>query len=302
MNDLLSRSFHGSSADPEAGNFELGVQSLEMTGDTNLARFHGEVAILDSEMEQLRNLLKKLKQTNEESLTVTSAQAMKSLRERMDNLIAEVLRKAKFIKSKLEALDKANHESRKIPGCEEGTTTDRIRTNITNKQRVLLGDIMESFDKLRQQLHTEYRKTIKRRYFTITGEKASKETIDQMIETGESETFLQKAVQEQGRGHIINTIEEIQERHDTVKEIEKNLLELHQIFMDMDVLVDTQGLQLTTIQDAVNRTRSFIERGTKRLASTKKLQKNTRKWTCIGILILIIIIIIAVVLLVNFLK
>ncbi|KAI5056172.1 hypothetical protein GOP47_0029693 [Adiantum capillus-veneris] len=302
MNDLLSRSFHGSSADLEAGSLELGAQGLQMSGDNQLARFHAEVAILDSEMEKVRDLLKKLKQTNEESLTVTSAQAMKALRERMDNLIVDVLHKAKFIKSKLEALDMANLESRKILGCEEGTTIDRIRSNITNKQRVMLGELMESFDKLREQMRSEYRKTIKRRYFTITGEKASKETIDQMIETGESETFLQKAVQEQGRGHILNTIEEIQERHDTVKEIEKNLLELHQIFMDMAVLVDAQGIQLTTIQEAVVATRSFIERGTKRLTSTRKLQKNARKWTCIGILILAIIIIIAIVLLVNLLK
>ena len=46
------------------------------------------------------------------------------------------------------------------------------------------------------------------------------------MNTGESETFLQKAIQEQGWGRVLDTIQEIQERHDAVKDIEKNLKEL----------------------------------------------------------------------------
>ena len=39
----------------------------------------------------------------------------------------------------------------------------------------------------------------------------------------------------------MDTIDEIQEWHDASKEIEKSLLELHQIFLDMAVLVEAQG-------------------------------------------------------------
>jgi syntaxin 1B/2/3 len=39
-----------------------------------------------------------------------------------------------------------------------------------------------------------------RRYFTITGEKPDEQTIENLISSGESETFLQKAIQEQSKG------------------------------------------------------------------------------------------------------
>ena len=39
------------------------------------------------------------------------------------------------------------------------------------------------------------------------------ETIDHIIETGESKTLIQRAIQDQGRGHIIEAIKEIHERH-----------------------------------------------------------------------------------------
>jgi len=41
---------------------------------------------------------------------------------------------------------------------------------------------------------------------------------------------------------------EINERHQQVKELEKSLLELHQMFLDMAVLIEQQGVQLDNIE------------------------------------------------------
>lgn len=136
---------------------------------------------------------------------------------------------------------------------------------------------------------------LSRRYYTVTGQHADEETIETIIETGNSETFLQKAIQEQGRGQVLETIREIQERHDAVKDIEKNLLELHQIFMDMATLVDTQGEQLNDIESQVGKATSFVQRGTQQLQIAKNTQRNTRKWCCIGIILLVLIILIVVI-------
>ena len=128
----------------------------------------------------------------------------------------------------------------------------------------------------------------------MTGQHADEETIETIIETGNSETFLQKAIQEQGRGQVLETIREIQERHDAVKDIEKNLLELHQIFMDMATLVDTQGEQLNDIESQVGKATSFVQRGTQQLQVAKNTQRNTRKCCCIAIILVVILILIVV--------
>lgn len=111
---------------------------------------------------------------------------------------------------------------------------------------------------------------------------------------GESETFLQKAIQEQGRGRILDTINEIQERHDAVKDIEKSLNELHQVFLDMAVLVEHQGAQLDDIEGNVKRANSLVRSGADRLVKARFYQKNTRKWTCYAILLLLIIVVLVV--------
>ena len=45
---------------------------------------------------------------------------------------------------------------------------------------------------------------------------------------------------------------EIQERHEAVKDLETSLLDLHQIFLDMSVLVSSQGEMLDNIEQQVS--------------------------------------------------
>ncbi|KAK4480872.1 hypothetical protein RD792_011724 [Penstemon davidsonii] len=175
-----------------------------------------------------------------------------------------------------------------------GSSSDRTRTSVVNGLRNKLHDIMTRFNDLRQKMGAEYRETVQRRYYTVTGENPDEKVLDNLIETGESETFLQKAIQEQGRGQVMDTIMEIQERHDAVREIEKNLMELHQVFLDMAVLVQSQGEQLNDIENQVNRASSFVRGGTVELVTAKKLQRSSRKWACYGIVILLIVILIVI--------
>ena len=50
---------------------------------------------------------------------------------------------------------------------------------------------------------------------------------------------------------MLDTLAEINERHEAVKELEKSLMELHQIFLDMAVLVEAQGEMLDNIEQQV---------------------------------------------------
>ncbi|KAG0554724.1 hypothetical protein KC19_12G114000 [Ceratodon purpureus] len=300
MNDLLSQTFSARKNGRGYDDLESGggpsTQMADMgPGDQKMERFFAEVEKVKGDMDRIKQLLAKLQEANEESKGVHRAPAMKALRDRMDADIAQVSKLARAIKGKLEDLDRGNAESRRVKGCEEGTPTDRTRMTITNNQRKKLKDLMGEFQSLRERMMNEYKETIERRYYTVTGQQADEDTIEQIIETGQSETFLQKAIQEQGRVHVMETIREIQERHDSVKEIEKNLLELHQIFMDMAVLVEAQGEQLNNIEAQVNRSASYVERGTTHLRVAKSHQRSKRKWTCIAIILLIILLIIIII-------
>jgi len=293
MNDLLTESFEiPRRQDSRGGDIELGIQN---SADLGLENFFKKVQEIDKQNEKLEKLLKKLQDAHEESKTVTKAPAMKAIKQRMQKDVDEVGKISRLMKTKIEELDRENLANRQKPGCGKGTGVDRSRTATTLSLKKKLKDKMAEFQILRENIHQEYREVVERRVYTVTGERADEETIDRLIETGNSEQIFQKAVQEQGRGQVIDTLAEIQERHDAVRDLEKKLLDLQQIFLDMAVLVDAQGEMLDNIETQVSSAVDHVQSGNTALQKAKKLQKNSRKWMCIAIIILLVIIMIIVV-------
>ncbi|KAL9660232.1 hypothetical protein QQ045_025045 [Rhodiola kirilowii] len=292
MNDLFSGSFK-KYQDVKQQAYIDDVESGDPGMETiDLDRFFEDVENVKEDMKEVEKLHRKLQESNEESKTIHNAKKIKELRSRMDADVALVLKKVKVIKGKLEALDKSNVAHRKIPGCGSGSSADRTRTSVVSGLGKKLKDMMDDFQSLRAKISAEYKETVERRYFTVTGQKADEEMIENLIASGESENFLQKAIQEQGRGQILDTISEIQERHDAVKEIEKNLIELHQVFLDMAALVEAQGQQLNDIESHVAHASSFVRRGTDHLQDAVEYQRSSRKWYCYAVLLVIVIIIV----------
>lgn len=267
----------------------MGMQAARNNSDLGMEAFNKQIQEIDKQVDKVSGLLKKLKDANEESKSVTKASDMKAIKKRMEKDIDEVGKIARNVKAKLEALNKDNLANRQKPGCEKGTGVDRSRTNMTNALNKKFKELMSDFQTLRQRIQDEYREVVERRVITVTGTRPDEETIDRLIETGNSEQIFQKAIQEVGRGQVLDTLEEIQERHDAAKEIEKKLLDLHQIYLDMAVLVEAQGELLDNIESQVTNAVDHVQTGTTALQNAKKLQRNSRKWTCIAIIILLLI-------------
>ncbi|PSS16164.1 Syntaxin-132 like [Actinidia chinensis var. chinensis] len=296
MNDLLTDSFVSDakgqpSREPD---IEMGMRLPRSNSDMGMETFNKQMQDVEKQVDKVSELLKKLKDANEESKSVTKASAMKAIKKRMEKDVDEVGKIARTVKAKLEAINKDNLANRQKPGCGKGTGVDRSRTNMTNSVTKKFRDLMIEFQTLRQRIQDEYREVVERRVITVTGTRPDEETIDHLIETGNSEQIFQKAMQEMGRGQVMNTLEEIQERHDAVKELEKKLLDLHQIYLDMAVLVEAQGDILDNIESQVSNAVDHVQSGTTALQNAKKLQRNSRKWMCIAMIILLIIVAVVV--------
>ncbi|KAK9715954.1 hypothetical protein RND81_06G201300 [Saponaria officinalis] len=191
MNNLFSSSFsqHGENMT----DIELG----ESVTGANLDKFFHDVETVKQDLADLDDFHRKLRSAHEETKTAHTAGSVKELRSRMDRDVGLALKKAKQIKVRLEGLDRSNAANRKEAGCGPGSSADRTRTAVVSGLRAKMKEKMEEFQELRERVNGEYKETVKRRYFTVTGENADDDTVDVLISTGQSETFLQKAIQQQ---------------------------------------------------------------------------------------------------------
>lgn len=296
MNDLMTKSFLSyveltkqAQLDREAEHYtdiELGY------GDSshehkNLCQFFQEVEVIKADMEEISNLLIDLQGLNEESKITHSAKILRGIRDRMDSNMVSVLRKGKVVKARLESLDKSNKANRKIRvEYAEGSAVDRTRISTTNGLRIKLKDIMCGFQELRETILSDYKESLRRRYYNATGEVPSEEVIETMVSgNGKVEIF----------GAKMESYLENKERHEAVMDIQRSLNKLHQVFLDMAVLVETQGEQIDDIEQNVANAGSFISGGTNSLYYAKQMKKQNKRWILWVLAVVIVILLVCLI-------
>ncbi|XP_022725077.1 syntaxin-112-like [Durio zibethinus] len=281
MNDLMTKSFlsyvelkkQALKDIEEEADLEMG--QFDPTYEQNLSKFFEDVTLIENDMEEITNLLLDLQDLKQEAKTTDSAKVVRGIRDRINSDMVTVLQKARNIKSRLESLDHSNIENRNVSmEFKEGSHVDRTRVSVTNGLRVKLREMMIDFQSLREHIVEEHKQEgQKKSYSNVTGEEPSEEMIEKVFE-GKSEMVLENS-----------------ERQEALKEIQRSLTELHHLFLDMAVLVETQGDNINDIEYNVDQAGIQINGGTNGLFYAKQMNK-TRTWACwIAALVLVLLLV-----------
>ncbi|XP_074571213.1 syntaxin-121-like [Curcuma longa] len=253
---------------------------------SNLDQILQDADAIEEELREVERLHRRLRESNEAGKALHDASAVRALRLRMDADSTIALKKAGLIKLRLQSLDRADAA---------GGSADRSRATVVAGLRRKLRASVAAFAELRRAVSAEYRETLARRYFTLTGEAADEATVEALVAAGEGERLLQQAIEE-GRGQGLGTdvVAEIQERRGAAEELERNLVELQRLFVDMAVSVEAQGLQMDDIEANVGRANSFVRHGAEELAAARHKWRSSRNWACVAAVVLTIVILIAI--------
>ncbi|KAM1394190.1 hypothetical protein ACFX2F_030272 [Malus domestica] len=87
---------------------KAGAGKLNSSGEETFCQFFQEVGAIKADMKEITNLLHYLQCLNEESKSTYSDKIIRELRDWRESDLVAVLRKAKIIKTKLEALNQSN--------------------------------------------------------------------------------------------------------------------------------------------------------------------------------------------------
>ncbi|GAB2239262.1 hypothetical protein Droror1_Dr00025175 [Drosera rotundifolia] len=106
-------------------------------------------------------------------------------------------------------------------------------------------------------------------YFNVTGEEPSEEVVEKLV------SGSMKLEMVDGGGRLDQGTKE---RDKIVADIQSNLNRLHQVYLDMAVLVEAQGVQINDNEHNVAYAGDFISGRIDNLHYTKKMQKKSRRW------------------------
>ncbi|KAJ8657733.1 hypothetical protein O0I10_006548 [Lichtheimia ornata] len=153
-------------------------------------------------------------------------------------------------------------------------------------------NVIQQYQNTENTFSKRYRQQVARQ-IRIVKPDVTEEEIDAIMDSDQqNQVFAQSLLKSNRSGQAQSVLSQVQTRHDDIKRIEKTLLELHQLFVDMQTLVEHQGNTLTEIEDHAETAAGDIEKGVHHVDDAIKIAKRTRakKWCCFIIVLILLIV------------
>ena len=123
------------------------------------------------------------------------------------------------------------------------------------------------------------------RQYRIVRPEADEQEVQRAVADERGDVF-QRALMQSGRqGKASAALSAVQDRHEQIRKIERQMAELSQLFQDMDAVVVQQGAAVDRIEDQADQTVGDLQGANKQvgIAVDKARAARKKKWICLGI-------------------
>jgi t-SNARE complex subunit (syntaxin) len=107
--------------------------------------------------------------------------------------------------------------------------------------------------------------------------KEIQEVIENKSENGNAQIFAKQVVNSGQKTEAKRALQDIQDRHTDIIKLEKSIMELNQLFMDMSVLVAAQGELLNQIDSHVESAVDNTNQAADEMKNAVTIQRASRK-------------------------
>uniref|UniRef100_A0A0P6JWE4 Syntaxin-1A n=1 Tax=Heterocephalus glaber TaxID=10181 RepID=A0A0P6JWE4_HETGA len=272
------------------------------------------------QVEEIRGFIDKIAENVEEvkrkhSAILASPNPDEKTKEELEELMSDIKKTANKVRSKLKSIEQSieqeeglNRSSADLrirktqvrrdlgglgrPSLQEPVPPD-THTPVSGPQHSTLSrkfvEVMSEYN----ATQSDYRERCKgriQRQLEITGRTTTSEELEDMLESGNPAIFASGIIMDSSISK--QALSEIETRHSEIIKLENSIRELHDMFMDMAMLVESQGEMIDRIEYNVEHAVDYVERA---VSDTKKAVKYQSKARRKKIMIIICCVILGIV-------
>ncbi|XP_034755999.1 syntaxin-11-like [Etheostoma cragini] len=219
------------------------------------------------EIQLIRVEIKRLREQN--SRMVQGVTTMSTIKRDSNAIGADIKARAEGVLARLRDMDAEAHK------LEEEYGSNSAITRIARTQYACLSngfrDTMFDYNEA-EMSHRENCKAQIQRQMEIVGREVTGEEVEEMIEKGQWNIFNDNIMAEGKTAR--SALSQIEKRHQELIDLETRINGIHEIFLDIALLVEEQGPMLTTIQTNVQKTDEGIKEALFKLGKAKRHDKN----------------------------
>uniref|UniRef100_A0AAF7A939 Syntaxin-1A n=1 Tax=Bos taurus TaxID=9913 RepID=A0AAF7A939_BOVIN len=191
------------------------------------------------QVEEIRGFIDKISENVEEvkrkhSAILASPNPDEKTKEELEELMSDIKKTANKVRSKLKSIEQSIEQ-------EEGLNRSSADLRIRKTQHSTLSrkfvEVMSEYN----ATQSDYRERCKgriQRQLEITGRTTTSEELEDMLESGNPAIFASGIIMDSSISK--QALSEIETRHSEIIKLENSIRELHDMFMDMAMLVESQ--------------------------------------------------------------
>ncbi|XP_046891821.1 LOW QUALITY PROTEIN: syntaxin-1A [Hypomesus transpacificus] len=188
----------------------------------------------------------------------------------LEDLIADIKKFANKVRSKLKSIQQSIEQ-------EEGQSQSAAHLRIRKTQHSTLSrkfvEVMSEYN----VTQCDYRERCKgriQRQLEITGRNTTNEELESMLESTNPGIFTSGIVMDSLGEQALG---EIEMRHSEILKLESSIRELHDMFLDMAMLVENQGVLVDSIEHSVLGAQDYVEQARENTSQATKIQKGSKR-------------------------
>ncbi|XP_072000505.1 syntaxin-2 isoform X2 [Engystomops pustulosus] len=249
------------------------------------------------QVEEIRNHIAKISENvgevkKKHSTILSAPNPEEKTKDELENLNKEIKSIANKVRTKLKAIAQTIDQ-------DENANKSSVNLRIRKSQHTVLsrkfGEVMIAYNETQIQFRERSKGRIQRQ-LEITGKTTTDEELEEMLESGNPSIFTSDIISDSKITR--QALNEIESRHKDIMKLESSIRELHDLFMDIAMLVETQGEMINNIEKNVENAVDYIEHAKEETKKAVKYQSKSRRKMifiiiCVVVLLLILIIILA---------
>ncbi|KAI8887611.1 t-SNARE [Backusella circina FSU 941] len=270
--------------------YEMTTPITNVSDVSTMAGFFSEIDRLKADIDSINVSIDQINNLHTTALSSFNEQQSRDTAKQLEYIKTETQRKNQSIKNRIRDMENLNT---RLPN--DSDTQMRKSQTAAIRKRFL--DAIQRYQDVERNYQMKYRQRIERQ-IRIVKPDATQDEVDDIIDSdGPPQVFAQSLMQAGRQAQAKSVLSEVQTRHSDIKHIEKTIVELHQLFMDMQMMVEQQGETLNNVEQNAETTAVNLNEGNKFLTRAISTAKSTRakKWCCfflcIGICVMIAILV-----------
>ncbi|XP_051509024.1 syntaxin-2-like isoform X3 [Myxocyprinus asiaticus] len=225
-------------------------------------------------IDKISSLVNEVKKKH--SIILSAPNPDEKTKEELEQLTVEIKKHANIVQTSLKSV-------------KQSLPPDDQYSNLSRK----FVEVMTQYNETQVSFREKSKSRIQRQ-LEITGRITTNEELEEMLENGSHSVFTSDIISDSQITR--QALNEIESRHEDILRLESSIKELHDMFVDMAMLVETQGEMIDNIEKNVNNAVEYIDSAKEQTKKAVRYQTRARrKYIILALIILVVLLVVALI-------